>query len=212
MVFGYIYYCLSIDMFEYIEYVGIVAFAISGFLIAVKNSLDLLGILVSTFLTALGGGLIRDTILQTTPYSFGHTTPAILILAVIFLLTVFKLYKKDLESNFFFILSDSLGLVAFSISGTSLAIEAGLNLTGVLSIAFISGVGGGVVRDIIINEVPQIFKSGFYGTITLIVALLLYSIWVFGILNYYSLISILVIGVTLRVIAYYKDWHIPKLG
>ncbi len=199
-------------MFEYIEYVGIVAFAISGFLIAVKNSLDLLGILVSTFLTALGGGLIRDTILQTTPYSFSHTTPAILILAVIFLLTVFNLYKKDLESNFFFILSDSLGLVAFSISGASLAIEAGLNLTGVLSIAFISGVGGGVVRDIIINEVPQIFKSGFYGTITLIVALLLYCIWVFGILNYYSLISILVIGVTLRVIAYYKDWHIPKLG
>ena len=198
-------------MFEVIEYIGITAFAISGFLVAVKNNLDLLGILVSTFLTALGGGLMRDVILQLPPYSFTHTFPALIILFVFTIMIILKLYTTNLESNFWFMLSDSLGLVAFSISGATLAIEHNFNLTAVLILAFISGVGGGVIRDIIINEVPQIFTSGFYGTVTLIIALLIYFLNLLNFVNFFSLTIVLIFGVILRVVAYYKKWHIPKL-
>jgi len=80
--------------------------------------------LVSVFLTALGGGLMRDVILQQTPYSFSHTFPALIILSVFILFIFLKLYNRsNLENNFWFMLSDTLGLVAFSISGASLAIE-----------------------------------------------------------------------------------------
>ncbi len=198
-------------MFEFIEYIGIIAFAISGFLIGVKNSLDLLGVIISMFLTALGGGLIRDVILQKVPYSFNHTIPALLIILVFIVMYIFKLYNKNLEDNFWFILSDSLGLVAFSISGATLAIEAEYNLTGVLALAFISGVGGGIVRDIIINEVPFIFKSGFYGTVTLITAFFLHIFSILDCLNYFTIIIIFIIATLLRLIAYYKSWNIPKL-
>jgi uncharacterized membrane protein YeiH len=62
-------------LFEIAEYVGIVAFAMSGFFVATRNGLDLLGILIATFLTALGGGIMRDVIVDRTPYTFVHDVP-----------------------------------------------------------------------------------------------------------------------------------------
>ena len=84
-------------------------------------------------------------------------------------------------------------------------------MTGVLILAFISGVGGGVARDIIINEVPQIFTSGFYGSVTLIVALILFLLNLAHFINFLSLTILLIFGVILRLIAYYNKWQIPKL-
>jgi len=197
-------------MFEVAEYIGIVAFAISGFFVAVRNKLDLLGILIATFLTALGGGIIRDIAVDRVPYTFSNDYPAIIVLTVLILLILFQFHKKaSLENKPLFILSDSIGLVSFSITGSLIAIEHHFNLTGVLAISFVTAVGGGIVRDVIINEVPFIFKTGFYGTVSLLMGMAIYILNNYQLISFLSLSIIFFIGVTIRVVAYYQKWKVP---
>ena len=199
-------------MFEIAEYIGIVAFAMSGFFIATRNKLDFLGVLISVFLTALGGGIIRDVIVDKTPYTFSHNTPALIIVVVMVLLVVFKFHKKEsIENKAFFILSDSIGLISFSITGALIALEHDLNLTGVLALSFITAVGGGIMRDVIINEIPFVLKTGFYGTIALLIGLILYSLNAYGVMDVLSLSIVFILGVILRLVAYYNKWAIPMI-
>ena len=197
-------------MFEIAEYIGIIAFAMSGFFIASRAKLDMLGALISTFLTALGGGIIRDISVGVKPFTFSHDLPGIIVLSVIIMMVVFRFHKRNsIENKFFFILSDSIGLASFSISGALIALESGLNFTGVLAISFITAVGGGIVRDVIINEVPFVFKTGFYGTVALLVGLIVYTLDRFEYLNILNLLILFVFGVVLRMVAFYKKWSIP---
>jgi len=197
-------------MFEVAEYIGIIAFSISGFFIAIRNKLDLLGILISTFLTALGGGIIRDISLDKTPFTFTHDYPASIVLGIMIIMILFRFHKRNsIENKAFFIFSDSIGLVSFSISGAIIAIEANLNLTGILVISFITAVGGGIVRDVIINEVPFIFKTGFYGTVALLMGIGIYTLDAMSINSPIFIILLFILGVSIRVLAYYKKWSIP---
>lgn len=197
-------------MFEIADYIGIIAFSISGFFVASKNNLDLLGILIATFLTALGGGILRDISVNKIPYTFTHNYPAIIVLSVILLLILFKFHKKgSIENKMAFIVSDSIGLVSFSISGALIAIRHNLNLTGVLSLAFITAVGGGIARDVIINEVPFVFKTGFYGTIALLIGIMLYILNYFQIMTDSAILLIFFSAIALRIIAFYQKWSIP---
>ena len=199
-------------MFEVAEYIGIIAFAMSGFFIATRNKLDFLGVLISVFLTALGGGIIRDVIVDKTPYTFSHNTPALIIVAVMLLLVVFKFHKKEsIENKPLFILSDSIGLISFSITGALIALENSLNLTGVLALSFITAVGGGIMRDVIINEIPFVLKTGFYGTIALLIGVILYILNIYQIMDIYTLSIVFILGVILRLVAYYKKWAIPMI-
>lgn len=197
-------------MFELAEYIGIVAFAMSGFFIASRAQLDLLGVLISTFLTALGGGIIRDISVGAKPFTFSHDYPGIIVLSVMIIMILFKFHKRNsIENKSYFILSDSIGLISFSISGALIALEYNLNFTGVLAISFITAVGGGIVRDVIINEVPFVFKSGFYGTVALLIATIIFVLNNIGYVNIYTLSILFVFGVALRLIAFYKKWSIP---
>ena len=199
-------------MFEIAEYIGIIAFAISGFFVAVRSKLDFLGVLISVFLTALGGGIIRDIVVDKTPYTFTHNTPAIIIITVMVLLILLKFHKRDsIENKPLFIVSDSIGLISFSITGALIAIEQELNLTGVLALSFVTAVGGGIIRDIIINEIPFVFKTGFYGTIALLIGMSLYVLNMLEMMHFYPIAIIFVLGVALRVVAYYKKWSIPLI-
>lgn len=126
------------------------------------------------------------------------------------LLIFFKFHKREsIENRAFFIISDSIGLVSFSITGAIIALESGVNLTGVLALAFVTAVGGGITRDVIINEVPFVFKTGFYGTVALLVGLLMYLLSIFEWLNLYTTSFIFVLAVLIRIIAYYRRWSIP---
>lgn len=197
-------------MFEIAEYIGIIAFASSGFFVAVRNKLDFLGTLISVFLTALGGGILRDIAVDRAPYTFTHNMPALTILIVMILLILFKFQKKDsIENKPLFILSDSIGLISFSITGALVAIEAELNLTGVLALAFVTAVGGGIIRDVIINEIPFVLKTGFYGTIALLIGLILYVLDLYDLISFYTMIMVFFAGIVLRMLAYYKKWAIP---
>ena len=199
-------------MFEVAEYIGIIAFAMSGFFVAVRSKLDFLGVLISVFLTAFGGGIIRDIIVHKTPYTFTHNMPAIIVFTLILVLIAFRFHKKEsIENRPWFIVSDSIGLVSFSITGALIALGAQFNFTGVLALSFITAVGGGIVRDIIINEVPFVFKTGFYGTVSLLVGALMYLLETYGFMHFYPTLMVFVLGVSLRVIAYYKKWSVPLI-
>ena len=196
-------------MFELAEYIGIIAFAMSGFFVAVRTKLDFLGVLISVFLTAFGGGILRDIIVDKTPYTFTHNMPGIMVFIIMILLILFRFHKKQsIENRPFFILSDSIGLVSFSITGALVALENDLNLTGVLALSFITAVGGGITRDIIINEVPFVFKTGFYGTVALLVGVLMYMLHIFSVMTFYPIAVVFLLGVTVIVVAEYKKMSI----
>jgi uncharacterized membrane protein YeiH len=197
-------------MFELAEYIGIVAFAMSGFFVAARSNLDLLGALISTFLTALGGGIIRDIIVDKTPFTFSHNYPALLVLSVLVIMILFKFHKRNsIENKPLFMLSDSIGLVSFSISGAIIGMQADFNLAGIIAMAFTTAVGGGIVRDVIINEVPFVLKTGFYGTISILIAIILYLLNLYHLVNFINISIVFAIFLTLRIFAYYKEWSIP---
>ncbi|OHD98508.1 MAG: hypothetical protein A3J26_01290, partial [Sulfurimonas sp. RIFCSPLOWO2_02_FULL_36_28] len=195
------------------DIIGIVAFSISGFLIAIKNNLDILGILIASALTALGGGIIRDAILNSAPFAFTSLYPALTLIATILIAYIFKLYKESsIERKWMFVVSDTIGLVAFSITGALLAINAEYNFFGIVILSFITAVGGGVARDIMINEVPTVLISDFYGSIAVIVALIFGLLELFDYINEFTIIATALFSIALRLVAYKKAWHLPKLN
>ena len=197
-------------MFEIADLIGIIAFAMSGFFVASRNKLDLLGALISTFLTALGGGIMRDIALDKTPYTFTHNYPGLVVLSVFLLMILFKFHQREsIENKPFFIISDSIGLVSFSISGALIALESNFNLSGVLIMTFITAVGGGIVRDVIINEVPFVLKTGFYGTVALLIGLVLFVLDFYDFVSVYSISALFFVALFLRLLAYHKRWSIP---
>ena len=208
----YFVFLEGIAMFEVAEYIGIIAFAMSGFFVAARTKLDFLGVLISVFLTAFGGGIIRDVIVNEKPYTFTHITPAVIVFTLMFVLILFRFHRKEsIENKSWFIISDSIGLVSFSITGALIALDHELNITGVLALSFVTAVGGGITRDVIINEVPFVFKTGFYGTVSLLVGAVMYLLHMFHVMGFYPIVIVFVLGVVLRVVAYYKKWSIPLL-
>jgi uncharacterized membrane protein YeiH len=198
---------------EIADIVGTIAFALSGFLVATRDNLDLLGIFIASFLTALGGGILRDTIADRVPFVFSHFLPTLVVIAVILFAILFKLYKKtEIESTTYFVISDSIGLVSFSITGALVGLLVEFNIFGVVMLGLATAVGGGVMRDILLNKVPVLLTSELYGSVAILVSILVYILDYVGLNGYMPLMMVFVFGLTLRLVAYYKRWHLPKLG
>ena len=197
---------------EFAEYIGIAAFTFSGFYIAVRHNLDLLGIFILSFLTALGGGIMRDTIVGITPISLTTIYPMLLVFIIVNLLILLNFHKKqEYDRKPIFIVADSLGLSSFSISGGLVAINSGYEISGVIILAFITAVGGGILRDILINEIPYILKGGFYAMVSIIIGVIIYILNLFDSLDFFYISLIFIFGVVLRLIAFYKNWELPNI-
>ncbi len=200
------------DILYFIDIIGIISFAISGFLISIKHKLDMLGTFLMAFVTALGGGIIRDTIAGRVPYSFTDSILPIIVLVTIVFSIVLKLHKKEnLDRKEIFVLSDSIGLISFSISGALVAISIGANFFGVIILSFITAIGGGIIRDVLINHVPLVLSKDFYGTVAIIVAILMYTLSSFELLNNISILIVFIFGLSLRIFAKKYKWRLPKL-
>ncbi|MBD3841299.1 MAG: TRIC cation channel family protein [Campylobacterales bacterium] len=194
------------------EYIGITAFTISGFYIAVRHNLDILGIFILSFLTALGGGIVRDTIVGIAPVSFTTIYPSLIVVFVVNLLLILKFHKKtNLDRKPIFIFADSLGLVSFSIAGSIIAINSGYEISGVVILSFLTAIGGGILRDILINEVPYILRGGFYGIIAIIIGVVIYLLNLFNLLQLTNITILFIAMVSLRLIAFYKNWQLPNI-
>ncbi len=202
----------QLDPLILVDILGIIAFTISGFLVGARNHLDILGLIIAASLTALGGGIVRDTILSVTPFAFKTLYPATALFIVIFFALLLKIHKYDsIEKRWLFVVSDTIGLVAFSITGALLAINAEYNFFGVIILSFITAMGGGVIRDILINQVPAILISDFYGSISVIVSILLLLLHVSSFLNQTTIILVAIFSIALRLLAYRQKWHLPKM-
>lgn len=195
------------------EYIGIASAALSGYLYGVKKECDLLGIFMAAFLTALSGGILRDVLVGRDVYSFTHYMPISIVLAVILFAMAFKIHTKreSLDKSTLFVMSDAIDIVSFSIVGSMVALEYGYNIFGVLLIALANGVGGGIFRDMLYNEVPWFMKTGFYGTVCIVTGLIYYFMDLVGLNNMFFIMILFTFGVAFRMIAHKKNWRLPKI-
>ncbi|MCR4942538.1 MAG: TRIC cation channel family protein [Campylobacter sp.] len=195
----------------FFEYVGIASAVLSGYLFGVKKGCDWLGIFISAFLTGLGGGILRDMMVGRPVYSFTHYFPPMILIVVFIVAKITKIHKKQdaLAKNFVFVFTDAIDVVCFSIVGAMVACDFNLNVFGVALIAFFNGVGGGILRDILLNEVPWFLSTGLYGTISIGVGVVYYLMWLAGLTHIAFLLVLLAAGITIRMFAFYRGWSLP---
>tara|TARA_B100000809_G_scaffold179903_1_gene177518 strand:+ start:3987 stop:4604 length:618 start_codon:yes stop_codon:yes gene_type:complete len=152
---------------EHINLMGSFAFAISGALVALRNKLDLFGVLIVAFVTAVGGGTIRDMLLADRDvfWLFDiHVIYAVLAGAIIAM--IFRKKLHFFEKPIFFY--DAIGLGLFTITGVQIGIDYHLNPLICILLGIITGVFGGVIRDVIVNEIPVVFQKEIYATTSLL--------------------------------------------
>ena len=198
--------------FAIAEVIGTVSFALSGFLVGSRKKLDLLGIAIVSMLTAFGGGLVRDVICGRIPNALRGPAPILLVSGTVVLAVLLRLHRRgEIESSRFFVLADAIGLAAFSVSGALIGLEAGLGFFGVVLLGFLTAVGGGIVRDTLVNEVPALLSSEFYGTVAILTAALVYVAQRLLHLHPAVLGAIFLFGLGLRLLAYVRRWRLPTL-
>ena len=167
-----------------LELAGTVAFAASGALTAMKKKMDLLGILVLAVITAVGGGILRDLILGVTP-PLAFRNPRNVLVAVGTALLLFlpflrhRLMHNQRRFDAAMLLLDSLGLGVFTVMGiwNALQFDPDRSTFLLVLVGVLTGVGGGVVRDVLAGDTPYIFVKHFYACPTLIGALLCALCW-----------------------------------
>jgi uncharacterized membrane protein YeiH len=207
---------LEQTLFEFFVAIGTIAFAMSGAFKAIRHEFDVLGLLVLGFSTALGGGLIRDALLHRTPAAFVDIGPAIyaLIGCIIVMFSHWLSRNKvfgltDPESRTFLVL-DAIGLAAFTVLGAEAGAVAGLNIFGIIMLAAITGVGGGMIRDLLAGDIPLVLKADFYATATIIGAIIFYALYRLSFDP--PLVSMATFAATLllRLLAIQYKWQLPK--
>ena len=150
-------------VFYIIDILGTVAFAISGVLIALKKRMDLFGILIIAFVTAFGGGTLRDVLIGETPVSWmTNIVYTYVVLGTSIFAIIFRNKLNYLRTSLF--LFDTIGIGLFTVVGISKGISAGLHPINCIAIGTITACFGGVIRDVLCNEIPVIFRKEIYGT------------------------------------------------
>lgn len=197
-------------LFTLIALVGSAAFALSGYVVAVRKQLDLMGVFIVSMLPAYGGGAMRDILLGRSPAVLSDASAFILVCIVIVLATLLKLHKDDrFDRKNWFVVSDSVGLVAFAITGALMGIDAGLSLFGVMVLSFVTATGGGILRDVLVNETPMLLKADIYGSIALLAGAALYALNALGLAGDWSTAAVFTAALSLRLVAYRLGWQLP---
>lgn len=202
------------------EWIGTISFATSGSLVAIRHNLDLFGVVTVGTITAVDGGIMRDVIIGNVPPKIFSNT-LIIIVAVVTSLAVFLiayLYRKKFNQlsesidtvNIFF---DALGLAAFSIAGVEVACMAALkeNIILVIIMGVITGVGGGVLRDVLVNEKPYILTKHIYAVVSVLGCCIYYLLSVHFGFTVFATLFVLVFTLMMRLLAAKLRWKLPKI-
>jgi uncharacterized membrane protein YeiH len=143
-----------------VELVAVLAAAFSGFAESQRKAMDVVGVFTVAFVTAFGGGTLRDVLLDRRPFFWvEHQIYVIVIFALSLVAAPMMRHAHRIIPNAGFIIADAIGLGFFSIAGVSLALEAGLPTFTATMMGVITGVFGGVLRDVLLNEVPIVLRD-----------------------------------------------------
>lgn len=150
-------------MFYTIDILGTIAFAISGVLVAMNKKMDLFGILIIAFVTAVGGGTLRDVLIGQTPVSWmkDMTFTYVILGSAVFAVLVRNKINYLRTSLFLF---DTIGIGLYTVVGIEKGLSADLHPIICIALGTISACFGGVIRDILCNEIPVIFRKEIYAT------------------------------------------------
>ena len=202
------------------ETIGIIAFAVTGVTAAIERHLDVFGAVVLGCITAVGGGAIRDILLgNLPPVIFETPTYAGLALAVSVgaFFTVYFLGRRlnrHLKRYYQVInLCDALGLGIFCVVGVNTAIMSGYGDHGFLAVfvGTVTGIGGGLLRDVLARRVPRIMVGQIYALPAILGSLLYYYLWTHRISDGAAIWTSVGLVVIMRLLADRFDWHLPRI-
>ncbi len=194
---------MELNLFNILEILGTAAFAISGALSAMNRKLDVFGIFIIAFVTGIGGGTVRDILIGNTPVTWMDNIIYIYLIGIVTILSI--LFRKKinyLKTSLF--LFDTIGLGMFTIIGVETGIQNNLNPVISIALGMMTGTFGGVIRDILCNEIPVIFRKEIYATACLIGGLAFIILHKVGVEREitYIVTSLIVISIRLVVVKF----------
>ena len=203
-----------------IENIGIIAFAISGAVVAARKDMDIFGINLLALVTATGGGLIRDLIINSTPpVMFVNPAYTIITLITANIAFVIMYLKKPMPKGISPIYDkllfwlDTLGLAAFTVDGAFTGIHAGYgdNLFLVAFLGIVTGIGGGIVRDVFADKIPAVLIKHVYAIACIAGSIVTVVLWKYTGNELLSTIAGFFTIVILRFLAMHYEWNLPTV-
>lgn len=203
-----------------LEIIGTVAFSVSGAFVAIKAKLDLFGVVFIGCITAVGGGILRDILIGAVPPAIFSNLHIVLVAVGASLIAFLLAYlsKKHFDDIVVRIervgnLFDAIGLAAFSVMGTEVAFTHGLsdNIALTVLLGMLTGVGGGMIRDVLTNTTPYIFKKHIYALASIGGALVYYFAKEWIMVEILPSIIAMAFVITIRLLAAKYRWSLPKV-
>jgi len=187
---------------------GTAVFALTGALRALTKQLDLMGAVVLAIVTALGGGMMRDALIGRNPPA-AFVDEIYLLIAMTTGIAAFFWGRRIREQESWLIIFDAIGLGVFTLVGAWIANQAGLGITGIIFIAMLTATGGGVLRAMLVAEIPFILKKEVYASASLLgaAAFLLFDFFNFSI--GLTIWAVVIITISTRLIAWRCNYHLP---
>ncbi|MBE7732515.1 trimeric intracellular cation channel family protein [Devosia faecipullorum] len=190
-------------------YIAITAEAMSAALAAGRRNIDWFGVCLIACVTALGGGTIRDILLDHYPL-YWVENPYVLVLVCGAALLTIPLARLIDRLKWPFLLLDALGLVVFTVIGCNIGIDAGVHPIIVIVAGMVTGTAGGILRDVLCNDIPLIFQGELYATVSMITGIIYFAGLGAGLPIDLMIIASAALGFALRVMALAFHWEMPK--
>ncbi len=192
-----------------IEILGTISFAMSGSFAAMQKRLDPFGVLIIAFVTSVGGGTVRDLLLDVPVFWMHDLWMCSLIFVTAILSMIFKSIEKKFSVTLF--IFDSFGLGLFTIIGIQKGLNADLHPIICLTLGTITGCFGGIIRDILLNRIPLIFRKEIYATACIVGGGVFLFLVKYSALSYtFVQISTILLIVAIRTLAVKYHWQMPK--
>jgi len=193
-----------------LDYLGTAAFAITGASKAIAHKADIFGIIVLATVVGVAGGITRDVIFGRFPTAFSD--PIYIVITVIIGIVMFFLYSYFKKRMNIWLVFDAIGLGVFSIIGASIAYQiVGLDFLPMLFGGIITAIGGGILRDVFVREIPIVFVKEVYAVASIIGIVIFYIILSYGgDMQVASIIGIIV-ATGIRLLAMKYNWNLPKV-
>lgn len=196
-------------MLSVMFYIAITAEAMTAALAAGRRNMDWFGVCLIACVTALGGGTMRDILLDHYPL-FWVANPYVLLLVCGAALLTIPLARLIDRLKWPFLLLDALGLVVFTVVGCNIGIDAGVHPIIVIVAGMVTGTAGGILRDVLCNDIPLIFQGELYASVSMVAGVVYYLGLTGGLPADLMVIVAIVLGFTLRVLSLVFKWEMPK--